>query len=334
MDLSIILVNWNSAEYLRAALKSIYAEVKSVAFEVIVVDSASYDGSAEMVAQEFPQVTFIQSTANIGFAAANNLGYQRSSGNAILFLNPDTEVVGDALCKMVAHLNSDEKIGAVGCRVLNSDRTVQTACVQAFPTILNQVLDARILQTAFPSSRLWGTQALTGRGPQPVQVVAGSCLMVKRAAFDLARGFDNRYFMYVEDLDLCHTLWQLGYRVEHVPDASVIHHGGSSASTREESQFATVMQRESMRKFFHKTGGPVYAAIYRASMGAAALIRMALVSISIPFRMLSRSRRKYALPPLRKWFRVFRWALGLERWSKKAAYQASITVASRQNAST
>src|SRR5947209_1130934 len=160
MDVSIIIVNWNSALYLRAALASIYREVKGIEFEVIVVDSASYDGSAQMVETEFPQTIYIQSPNNIGFARSNNLGFKRSTAKTLLFINPDTEIIGDAVQRMLAHLNSNPKIGAAGCRVLNTDRSLQTACVQALPTILNQVLDSKSLQDTFPKSRLWGAKAL------------------------------------------------------------------------------------------------------------------------------------------------------------------------------
>jgi N-acetylglucosaminyl-diphospho-decaprenol L-rhamnosyltransferase len=322
MDLSVIIVNWNSVDHLRAALRSIYREVSGFQFEVIVVDNASYDGSAEMVAREFPQAIFVQGTTNVGFARSNNLGYQSSSGDGILFLNPDTEIIGDALGKMLNHLNSDPKIGAVGCRVLNTDRTVQLACVQAFPTILNQVLDAKILQKTFPDWKLWGMRALYADKPQDVEVVSGSCLMVKRAAFEAAGRFNGDYFMYAEDVDLSYSIWQAGFRIQHVPDANVVHHGGSSSESREESQFSTVMQRESMWKFFRRTRGAGYAAMYKISMGCAAVVRLGLIGLSFPLR------GRKAKAPAKKWFRVLRWALGLEAWTEKVGVAASAVSAS------
>jgi len=317
MDLSIIIVNWNSANYLRTALSSVYQEVKGIEFEVIVVDSASFDGSAEMVEREFPQTVYVQSPNNIGFARSNNLGFQRSAGSALLFLNPDTELIGDAVQRMLTHLNLDRKIGVVGCRVLNSDHTVQTACVQAFPTILNQVLDSKALQGAFPKSSLWGTRVLyeQNSGPQDVHVIAGSCLMARREAFQSVGMFCNDYFMYTEDVELCYSIWKAGYRVQHVPDASIIHHGGSSSEVREESNFSTVMQRETIYRFLKKTRGSAYAGSYRIAMGAAAAIRLGLIGASLPLRYLR--HKGHSLRPMRKWYRVLRWVLGFEGWTKK-----------------
>lgn len=315
MELSIIIVNWNSADYLRTALVSIYQRVNGIPFEVVVVDSASFDGSAQIVEREFPQVNFIQSQNNIGFACSNNLGVNRASGTALLFLNPDTELIGDVVQRMLVHLNSDPSVGAVGCRVLNSDGSVQTACVQAFPTILNQLLDSTILQRLLPKSKLWGAKALFSKRPEDVDVIAGSCLMVRREAFLAAGMFCSDYFMYTEDVELCYSIRKAGYRVQHIPGVSIIHHGGSSSNAREESNFSTVMQRESLFNFFRKTRGSGYAGVYRATVGAAAIVRMGLVILILPLRLMLRARMPLA--PWRKWHRVFRWALGLEPWTKK-----------------
>src|SRR5437899_604588 len=121
MDLSIIIVNWNSATFLRACLHSIYATSATVSFEVIVIDNASYDGAEMMVRREFPNVTFIQSKSNLGFAGANNVAFASSRGRNILFLNPDTEVIGNALNVMCSALDAIPDAGAVGCKLLNSD---------------------------------------------------------------------------------------------------------------------------------------------------------------------------------------------------------------------
>src|SRR5205814_189622 len=121
----IIVVNWHSANYLERCLKSLYSQVREVEFEIIVIDNASSDGAAELVSQKFPRVIFIQSLNNLGFGKANNLAFESSSGNAILFLNPDTEIVESAVGLMFDHLQKYESVGAVGCRVLNTDSTVQ-----------------------------------------------------------------------------------------------------------------------------------------------------------------------------------------------------------------
>ena len=138
--LSIVIVNWKSADFLRKCLQSIFANASDMSLEVIVVDNASFDGSAELVEREFPGVHFVQSKENLGFAGANNLGVRSAKGRNLLFLNPDTEVIGTALERMSSFLDATPDAGAVGCKLLNTDGTVQTSCIQPFPTILNQAL--------------------------------------------------------------------------------------------------------------------------------------------------------------------------------------------------
>src|SRR3990172_4683046 len=266
MDLSIIIVNWNSAKYLRPCLASIYKHTRGLTFEIIVVDNASYDGSADIVRDEYPDVIFIQSERNLGFARANNLGYRQSSGSALLFLNPDTELVNDALARMVTYLNSSATVGAVGCRLLNSDLSLQTSCIQAFPTLWNQLLDAELLRRILPAWKLWGMSALSHYNGKPleVEVVSGACIMVNRAVFEAVGPFSEEYFMYADDVDLCYLIKTAGYSVQYVGDATVIHHGGKSSASREESQFAAVMQRESRARFFRKRRGELFFWLYRA----------------------------------------------------------------------
>src|SRR5579884_3860551 len=120
-ELSIIIVNWNSIQFLQVCLRSIYNHLRHIKFDVIVVDNASYDGSAEILRDHFPDVIFIQSNYNLGFSRANNLGYRHSSGNTLLFLNPDTELLDNGIETMYSHLHSRVDVGAVGCRLLNSD---------------------------------------------------------------------------------------------------------------------------------------------------------------------------------------------------------------------
>src|SRR5260370_22558742 len=134
MARSIVIVNWNSTAFLRECLRSIYATATNLEFEVIVIDNASFDGSEMMVRREFPTVEFVQSRKNLGFAGGNNIAFAHSSGRNVLFLNPDTELTGHALTAMCSVLDTLSDAGVVGCKLLNSDLSVQTSCIQAFPT--------------------------------------------------------------------------------------------------------------------------------------------------------------------------------------------------------
>ena len=133
-DVSVIIVNWNSREFLRQCLRTVFQHAGDLQFEVIVIDNASYDGSEPMVWSEFPQVVFIQGDENVGFARANNAAATQASGRNLLFLNPDTEVSDGAIETMARFMDATPEAGAVGCRLLNTDGSLQTSCVQAFPT--------------------------------------------------------------------------------------------------------------------------------------------------------------------------------------------------------
>jgi GT2 family glycosyltransferase len=319
LDLSIIIINWNSAAFVRKCLQSVYAGTKECDFEVIVVDNASFDDCGAIIQSEFPTTKFIGSSINLGFAKANNLGAEAAKGRNLLFLNPDTEVIGDALLRIVSFLDARPDAGVVGCRLLNTDLSVQTSCVQAFPSILNQALDTEYLRRAFPKLRMWGTEALLSDGnPAEVEVVAGACLMIKSDVFDAVGQFSSNYFMYAEDADLCFKAKQAGWKNYYLSSASVVHHGGRSSDKKPESNFASIMMRESIMEFMRLRRGSLYAVAYQFSTVVTAVFRLTLLVVAFPFT-LGRQRRESLRPAFAKWVKVLRWGLRMEAWSKQAA---------------
>jgi len=314
MDVSIIIVNWNSKEYVRKCVQSIYANTTGVTFEIIVADGASYDGCGEMIAAEFPKVRFIQCQKNLGFARANNLAFAQSRGNAVLFLNPDTEVVGNALERLFETLNQTSDSGMAGARLLNSDGTVQMSCIQSFPTVWNQMLDADVLRRIFPRSGLWGTGPLSDgvKSPSLVEVISGACMMIKHSVFRQVSGFDERYFMYSEDLDLCYRVRKAGFGCLYVPDAQIVHHGGGSSNVAP-GMFSTVMIRQSVFRFMTYHRGRVSAWGYRVVMGISSLIRLPLIAV---VNAVS-GKKIYSGASFRKWIFILRWSVGLESWAAK-----------------
>jgi N-acetylglucosaminyl-diphospho-decaprenol L-rhamnosyltransferase len=303
MDLSVIIVNWNSVAYLKNCLASIMASVSGIEYEVLVIDSASYDGSKAMVERHFPGVIFIQSQNNIGFAKANNLAFKQSCGKNILFINPDTEVEGQAINLLFGALKNLPKAGILGGKLLNSDRTIQTSCIQSFPTIINQVLDSDFLRERLPRSALWGVAPLYEGSSEAVSVdtISGACMMMARAVFENIGGFSEDFFMYTEDIDLCYKAKMAGYVNYYLPVATVVHHGGGS-SQEAKSNFSVIMMRETMCKFFANTKGPGYAWCYRLAMLCNASIRLFVLKIT----ELYNQRNEYAVA---KWRAVFSWAL-------------------------
>jgi GT2 family glycosyltransferase len=312
-DLSIIIVNWNSAAFVMKCLSTIYENTKALQFEVIVVDNASHDGCDTMIAKDFSAVRFIQSHENSGFARANNLGFMHSCGRNVLFLNPDTELVGPAIDKLVHFLDLTPQAGVLGARLLNSDRSVQTSCIQRYPTILNQVLDADFLRDRFHNWSFWGTRALfdSPEKPAPVEVVSGACQMIRRGVFEQVGFYDPGYFMYAEDVDLCFKAQHAGWTNYYVGDALVIHHGGQSTGAQQQSNFAAVMMRKSLARFFRERHGRVSEILYRTAMGVVSLCRVGSLAVLMVIT-LGFFRRERLSATMAKWLRVFRWAIGLE----------------------
>jgi N-acetylglucosaminyl-diphospho-decaprenol L-rhamnosyltransferase len=314
MNLSIIFVNWNSATFLRECLKSIYARPLAFSFEIIIVDNDSPDKNIDTIEQEFVNVRIIESKANLGFAGANNLGYRNSSGEFLLFLNPDTEVLDGSIETLIETVKTIPDAGIVGCKLLNTDGSIQISSIQTFPTILNQVLDIEALQLRWPACPLWNIAPLFSKSTSPVsvEVVSGACMTVRRDVFEKAGLFSEDYFMYAEDLDLCYRVSRLGLKNYYVGSVEVLHHGGKSSGQKPVSQWSTTMKMNSVEKFCAKTRGRPYAALYRASIGAAAMLRLLVIGLlqllgSLAMNRLS-ARNAWA-----KWSAILRWAAGFDK---------------------
>lgn len=262
-----------------------------------------------MLSKDFPEVRFIQSSVNIGFACANNLGVRHSSAGTLLLLNPDTELIEESLSILHNRLMTLPGAGAVGCRLVRGDRTVLSHSVQKFPTITNRAIDSEFLRRIFPRSSLWDAMPLDRRILTEVDGVSGACMMLTRACFERVGGFSERYFMYGEDIDLSFRIWAAGFRIYHVPDTTVIHHVGGS-SNKAGCFFSTLMMRKSCYLFMREHRGRLAAWAHRAVIGVSALARVVLIPLLLFFG-------KRVVPDgsdsLKKWFAVFLWSAGLSK---------------------
>jgi N-acetylglucosaminyl-diphospho-decaprenol L-rhamnosyltransferase len=315
IDVSIVIVNWNSCEYLRRCLSSIFEQQSDFSFEVIVIDSASFDGSREMVEDRFPQVLFIQSENNLGFARANNLAFERSKGDYVLFLNPDTELIGAAVSELLRHYRQLSNAGILGAKLLNTDGSLQTSCIQSFPTFLNQLLSCDYLRTRWPHSKLWGMAALfaSSSSPRPVEAVSGACMFMARDVFVKIGRFSEDYFMYAEDIDLSYKSCIHGFDNYLVSSAVVTHHGGSSSS-QVASEFSVVMTREATWRYLKKWKGRASAVAYRFAVLISSGARLMLLATAMLFQQ---KRREHLRHLLRKWCAVARWGINCEGTVRK-----------------
>lgn len=313
-SLSIIIVNWNSRDLLRQCLLSLRVTGAQLAPQIIVVDGGSFDGCGEMLAAEFPNVVFVQSQDNIGFGRANNLGFERATGKALLLLNPDTEVLPGAIQELLAELQRLPYAGIIGPRLLNSDHSLQTS-VQALPKPVRQAFDSEILRRLLWPWRLWAPPTdFVPHKTIEIEAYSGACMMMWAESFRMVGGFSRQYFMYAEDADLCLKVRRAGLRIYHTPTAQVIHHGGASSSSQG-STFSAVMMREALHAYMLLNHGPLHAAAYRLAVGAATIVRMLPQSFGAAFgRKGRRNRSKDAL--LISWS-VLLWSMGQQQWTRK-----------------
>jgi len=239
LDLYVVVLNYNTRELLRACLDSLRRQT-GLAFEACVVDNASSDESADMVAGLFPEVRLVRSPSNAGFSAGNNLGLAAAgwpeNGNAryAMLLNPDTVVPDGALAAMVAYADAHPGVGVVGPRLLLLDGTLDKACRRGFPTPEAAFYRFSGLSKLFPRSPRFGRYNMTfAPEDQELEVdsVVGACMLVRAEALQKVGLMDERFFMYGEDLDWCLRIKQAGYRVMYVPSV-IVHHVKRAASRR------------------------------------------------------------------------------------------------------
>jgi N-acetylglucosaminyl-diphospho-decaprenol L-rhamnosyltransferase len=261
-DLSIIIVNWNVRDLLHACLCSLEAHRKRLELQVIVVDSYSADDSVDMVRRHFPWVELIACEENVGFPRGNNLGLAQANGRYILLLNPDTEVVGDALATMVAYAETHPKVGAIGPQLLNPDGSVQSSR-RRFPTLVTAIFESTWLESFAPASilRHYYVQDLVDEEIAVVDWVTGACLLVRREVVDQIGGLDENYFMYSEELDWCHRIKLAGWQIVYLPTARVIHHVGKSSEQAVTARHIN-FQRAKLR-YFYKYHGRLAAWLLR-----------------------------------------------------------------------
>ena len=233
MDLSIVIVNWNTCELLRDCLTSVFAGAPvGHSYEVIVVDNASTDGSQDMVRQQFPNVTMIMNDENRGFAAANNQAMAIASGNNILLLNSDTLVHGDVLTKSLDYMKAHWNVGAMGCRVLNADGSLQHSASQ-FPSFLNLAFQTLGLDRlkGIPAFRKYRMLDWDRQSERYVETISGCFLLVRKQCIAAVGMLDEDFFFFGEETDWCRRIREAGWRIAFSPVGDITHFGGGSSGT-------------------------------------------------------------------------------------------------------
>lgn len=232
-DVTVSIVNWNTVDELRECLNSVLAQSGSISVEVIVVDNASSDGSPDMLKTEFAdRVTLIANSENRGFGAAHNQAIERSSGRYVFVLNPDSRVLrADVLGRMVDYMDANPSIGMLGPRIVNPDGTLQFSA-RRFPPMFAGMFRHTILGKLFPKNRFVREYLMSDNAhdqTMDVDWLSGSALMARRETFEQIGLFDERFFMYCEDVDWCKRVHDGGWRVVYYPEVEVSHRIGAAS---------------------------------------------------------------------------------------------------------
>ncbi len=264
MDVSIVIVNWNTRALLHDCLASVFDGLGAVTAEVLVVDNASEDGSADMVRREFPQAVLMETGQNLGFAGGNNVALRRARGRYVLLLNTDTLVHGTVLPEAIRWLDAHPQVGVMGPRVLNTDGSVQPSC-SAFPSLRNLAMQTFGLTriARLDRYRMTGWDRMSERR---VEVISGAAMFVRRAAMARVGLLDEAFFFYGEETDWCYRFAQDGWQLVFAPIPEITHFGGGAVGKLNHRR--DVLMTEGTTRLHRKHGGILAAASCFALLAA------------------------------------------------------------------
>ena len=313
IDVSICIVNWNTKELLRQCLNSIKERTAGLTYETIIVDNDSRDESVQMVKLDYPECLIIESKENLGFAKGNNEAVKGASGKYIFYLNPDTELITNAIYGMFFILEKHADIGAVGCQLVTSAGQIQYTCARTFPSPLNQFSLLVMLNKLFPRSRQLSTAEMEywdHTDSREIDCLSGACIMARKHIIDGLNGFDEAFFMYAEDVDLCYRIRSEGWKIHYLAEERIFHHEGASSKKRANRHFSAIMQRASNYYFLTKHFGRIQALKYRVAVAVGSIIRLCVLMFLAPI-LIKTNPEKVSTDSFPKYWNLFLWALGL-----------------------
>lgn len=282
IDVSIIIVNYNTCRLTENCIKSIYEKTRDISFEVILVDNASKDGSKELFTKD-SRILYVYLDDNIGFGRANNEGLKKAKGRNILFLNSDTLLINNAIKILSDYLDNNYRVGAVGGNLYSN----QGVPLHSYRRLSPIAFELNTMLANIPSKIFFGRNEEHNHTERPIVVntIVGADLMVKKMILEKLSGFDPRFFMYCEETDLCHRIRKLGYKIVSVPKSKIVHLEGASFS--EDRFFERIkMNRKSLNLYCSLHYGKFYAIIVEK------LWRITILSRIIVYTLLASSNKK------------------------------------------
>jgi len=270
LDLSVLIVTYNSARLIGPLLSRLQEELAGVAAEVVVVDNASADGTAARIRWEHPWVTLVASAANLGFAAGNNLAAKHAAGRYLMLLNPDAIPAAGALARGIELMDRHPGVGLAGGELRGADGSRQPSA-RMFPTLRDELFTLSGLAARYPRSRLFARLDRRWADPEAaaeVDWIPGAFVFIRAQDFAMLGGFDERFFMYYEEVDLCRRLRAAGKRIQYWPELKAMHIGGASAKTVKQ---ARVSRAGSQLESWRMRSGLLYYRKHHGAWGAAGL---------------------------------------------------------------
>ena len=301
LDLSIIIVNWNTKELLQNCLKSVFAAIKKIDFEVWVVDNGSWDGSPEMVRETFPKVKLVQNHRNLGFARANNIAIKRASGRYLALVNSDTVLTEGAAEGIVRFFDETPRAGAVAPQYINSDGTKQNS-FDNFPSLSTELVNKSLLRAIFPGK--YPSKNIDYKGPLDVESLIGAFLVLRAAALEEVGRLDEGYFFFLEETDLCLRLKNAGWRIVHIPWIKIYHLQGQSKDRAPGK--AWIEYYRSNYRFFRKNRPKASYIILRVLKLTKLIVNLLLTAGALVFTLCRprRLKRKFAIYSQLLWWHL------------------------------
>lgn len=285
VDISVIIVNYKVKEYIANLLNSLYKGSENLSLEIFVVDNNSGDDSVEYLRKRYPDVQYIQNKENKGFGVANNQAIRKASGTYSLIINPDTLVSEDTLSVLVSHMQQNPECGAAGCKILNPDGTFAPESRRSVPTIWSAACKVFGLNYLFPDSKLFGKYYLSWLDEDEaskVPVLSGSFMFWRTEVLQQLDGFDERFFMYGEDIDLCYRVQDTPYHIDYVPDTSIIHYKGESTK-KGDLRYIRIFNK-ALYQFFDKHYSSRYSLFFKVCIYLAIWLKTLLSAFGSYFR--------------------------------------------------
>lgn len=274
MDISVIYVNWNSAADILCSVESVCKLSRGVSFEIIIVDNHSKEPIDPLARDD---IQLIRNPVNAGFGAACNIGVSASSGDMLLFLNPDTVLENNVLKTLKDYLDARPGSGAAGPMILEEDGSVHFGAARAFPSLTNEFFEHTTLAFRYPHRKPFGNPYYSywnHRSEREVDCLLGACMMFKKTVFEGLGGFDDRFFLYYEEIDLCKRTWDAGYSIHYVPSCSILHK--SKRSTTKKFGNIDTMTLEYLKSaaiYFKKHNSEIYTLFWRLMLAGIYLLR-------------------------------------------------------------